>query len=213
MDPNRIEINVLLLTFAAVFAVELPFHLFIRALPFHPVLWVGAIRFMEIGLMLRILKSMGSGVGSIGLTGAGIRPGLYRGGIWSAGFGLLAGVAGLLLFLSGIDPGAGFKGAVAGSWQDFTLLLLVGGMISPVAEEILFRGVLYGFLRRWGVAPAVILSTLIFFLFHIPSGGSLQQVIGGLLFATAYEVEKNLWVPITIHMAANLAIFGISLIR
>jgi membrane protease YdiL (CAAX protease family) len=34
----------------------------------------------------------------------------------------------------------------------------------------------------------------------------------GILFAAAYEIEKNLIVPITIHCLGNLAIFSLSLI-
>jgi hypothetical protein len=37
-------------------------------------------------------------------------------------------------------------------------------------------------------------------------------VVGGVLFAAAYEKEKNLLVPVTIHCLGNLAIFSLSLI-
>ena len=37
-------------------------------------------------------------------------------------------------------------------------------------------------------------------------------MIGGILFAVAYEMEKNLLVPITIHVLGNLAIFTLALI-
>jgi hypothetical protein len=38
----------------------------------------------------------------------------------------------------------------------------------------------------------------------------VTQVVGGILFAAAYEIEKNLVVPITIHCLGNLAIFALS---
>jgi hypothetical protein len=37
-------------------------------------------------------------------------------------------------------------------------------------------------------------------------------MIGGILFAVAYELEKNLLVPIIIHVLGNLAIFVLALI-
>ena len=40
----------------------------------------------------------------------------------------------------------------------------------------------------------------------------VTQVVGGLLFAVAYEVEKNLMVPITIHILGNMALFTLSLV-
>ena len=97
--------------------------------------------------------------------------------------------------------------------RDNITVILVGAFIAPVAEEILFRGILYGFFRRWGMTTALVLSTLIFVFSHssrqtIPA----TQIIGGILFAVAYEKEKNLVVPIIIHVLGNLAIFVLALI-
>jgi len=90
------------------------------------------------------------------------------------------------------------------------IYLVIGGVIGPVAEEIFFRGILYGFFRRWGVYAAVALSTSLFVLPHL-TGDSLPftQIVGGIVFAAAYERENNLMVPITIHCLGNLAIFSI----
>jgi membrane protease YdiL (CAAX protease family) len=40
----------------------------------------------------------------------------------------------------------------------------------------------------------------------------LAQIIGGIVFALAYEASGNLLVPITIHVLGNLAIFTLSLL-
>jgi membrane protease YdiL (CAAX protease family) len=61
---------------------------------------------------------------------------------------------------------------------------------------------------------ALLLSTAVFVVAHaifhrIP----LPQIVGGILFAVAYEKEKNLMVPITIHVLGNLAIFAIAIIK
>lgn len=88
------------------------------------------------------------------------------------------------------------------------LFFLIGGAIAPVAEEVFFRGVIYGFFRRWGVIIALVTSTIIFVLAHaIFSRIPVTQTVGGILFALAYEIEGNLMVPITIHILGNLAIF------
>ncbi|MCG7851784.1 MAG: CPBP family intramembrane metalloprotease [Methanosarcinaceae archaeon] len=70
---------------------------------------------------------------------------------------------------------------------------MVGAGVAPIAEEIYFRGLVYGYLRRWGSVAAILGSTLLFVAVHpdlqnIP----FPQIIGGLLFAISYEVEKNL---------------------
>ena len=91
------------------------------------------------------------------------------------------------------------------------MFFILGGFFAPLAEEIFFRGILYGFFRKWGISTAIIVSTLLFVLPHT-SGHTLPitQIIGGILFAVSYEVEKNLLVPITIHSLGNLAIFTIA---
>jgi hypothetical protein len=47
---------------------------------------------------------------------------------------------------------------------------------------------------------------------HSIHGLPLTQIVGGLVFAAAYEVTRNLIVPMIIHVTGNLAIFGISLL-
>jgi hypothetical protein len=85
--------------------------------------------------------------------------------------------------------------------------------VAPIAEEVFFRGILYGFLRRWGVLLALILTTAIFVLAHpVFPGIPVTQMVGGIIFALAYEIEGNLMAPITIHVLGNMAIFTLSLI-
>jgi membrane protease YdiL (CAAX protease family) len=78
-----------------------------------------------------------------------------------------------------------------------------------VTEELFFRGILYGYFRRWGIFPALFLSTLFFVLLHPVKALAVTQTVGGVLFAAAYEIEGNLLVPITIHVLGNLAIFSL----
>ena len=60
---------------------------------------------------------------------------------------------------------------------------------------------------------ALIISTLMFVLAHsVGAGFPVTQVIGGILFAVAYEVEGNLMVPITIHVLGNSALFTLAFI-
>ena len=90
------------------------------------------------------------------------------------------------------------------------LLFLVGGFIGPVAEELFFRGLIYGYLRRWGVWPALVLSTSVFALLHAGAGGvPIVPMVGALVFALSYEIEKKLLVPITIHVLGNVTLFSL----
>jgi len=88
----------------------------------------------------------------------------------------------------------------------------VGGFIAPVAEELCFRGILYTYFRRWGIILALVASTIIFVVLHATHGLPVTQIVGGIVFAVAYEISHNLMVPITIHALGNLAIFSLSLL-
>ena len=93
------------------------------------------------------------------------------------------------------------------------LLFLVGGLIGPIAEELFFRGIVYGFFRRWGKVAAILSSTFLFVIAH-PALPAIPviQITGGLLFAVAYEMEGTLMVPLSIHILGNMAIYTISLL-
>ena len=83
-------------------------------------------------------------------------------------------------------------------------------ILIPLGSFVLYNGVVK---QRWGVIVALVLSTLIFVLCHpIGHGIPVTRLVGGLLFALAYEFGGSLIVPITIHTLGNLAIFTLSLI-
>jgi len=139
--------------------------------------------------------------------------GFMRGLIWSACFAIAAGILFIILIAIGVNALDFLHGSIPSSWQHIVGFLLVGGVIGPIAEEVFFRGVIYGFFRQWGAVIAIILSTLIFVITH-PIGGSIPvtQLVGGIVFALAYEKEQNLMVPITIHCLGNLAIFSLTIL-
>ena len=140
-----------------------------------------------------------------------VSDGLKKGLIWSAGFGVASVVTlGILYFLN-LNLLKTFNSPSPSSISGLILLLIVGGFFSPIAEEIFFRGIVYSFLRRWGKILAILGSAILFSLVHAAiTGVSFTQIIGSLVFAAAYEVEKNLIVPITIHVLGNMAIFALS---
>jgi len=83
-------------------------------------------------------------------------------------------------------------------------------LIGPIAEELLFRGILYGFLRQtFGVPLSVMVSAVVFAIMH----GTLAapQLAGGIVFAVAYEFSRKLWIPVGLHIGANSAVIVITL--
>ena len=171
---------------------------------------LGAARLLEAVLIVLIVLNREKGLASIGFALSGMFSGLKRGLVWSAGFGIIVLLVSAALFAAGINPLTLIHTRLPAGRNEIILFFLIGGMISPVAEEIFFRGIIYRFFRRWGVFAAVAISTLAFVLAHpAGSGFPLPQITGGILFAMAYEKEGNLMVPITIHILGNMAIFSL----
>ena len=211
MRQNTFNLQVLFSASFILLTVELLASVLISRTGLHPLLVIGMARTVQAASFLIIIRMWGGGLASIGLAKPGIATGLKKGLIWSAGFGLCAAAFLAVLYLLNINLQNIFTGPAPGSIEGLVLLFVVGGLISPVAEEIFFRGIVYGFLRRWSFVLAILGSTVAFSLAHgVTSGVSFIQVVGGLVFAVAYEVEKNLLVPITIHVLGNIAIFILS---
>jgi hypothetical protein len=211
VETKQIQVRTLLASIAAVALVEAGAVLSKSASS--PLLRLGAARLIELGLIVWIVHVVEGSLTFIGLNQVRWIAGLRRGLLWSAGFGVLSGIALTILFLAEISPLTFIRTALPKSSADLLFFFLVGGIVAPVAEEVFFRGVLYGFLRRWGIGVAIVLSTVAFAFAHgLGHGLPMTQVVGGILFAAAYEIEKNLVVPITIHCLGNMAIFSLSLI-
>jgi len=197
---------------AAVLAVELAARGVISNTLHQPMLILGCARLLQILLIILIVLFWGSGLSSVGLARSSLVTGIKKGLIWSLGFGVVAGLVFVVLFAAGINVLTAIQARLPTQFTNVILYFLVGAFIGPVAEELFFRGLLYGFLRRWGVVVAVILSALLFVLPHaIHQRIPITQVVGGIVFAVAYEVEGSLMVPIIIHVLGNMAIFSISL--
>jgi uncharacterized protein len=209
METKAVSTVTLLLCLSAVLGAEW-FAGF--AFPNASVNVIGMTRGAQMLLMLLIVQAFGGGLVSIGLGFSGWFYGFQRGLIWSLAFGAAAFLLFLLLLAAGVNALDWIRAPMPPNVQDIVRLIFIGGILAPVAEEIFFRGVLYGFLRRWGVATALVTTTLLFVLSHsLDQGIPFAQVVGGLVFAVAYEREGNLIVPITIHVSGNTAIFMLSI--
>jgi len=97
-------------------------------------------------------------------------------------------------------------------WLHGVLGVLLMLVLAPILEEIVFRGLIYRMLReRWGIVVSVVISALFFSLVH--HGLLLSpQLVGGVIFAIAYEWSRSLWVSIGLHMGANSAVYVLTVI-
>jgi uncharacterized protein len=211
MEANKITLTTLAISIAAVFAMETVFRLAISGQAGSHLPVLGITRCMEALSLLYIAHRFEENPNAIGLSRSKMLPGLVRGLIWSVCFGLAAGFLFLVLFAVGINPLKLVRTPLPSAPRQIFIFFLVGGVIGPIWEEIFFRGIIFGFFRRWGLYAAILISTALFVLphydgHHLP----LTQIVGGIMFAIAYEREKNLMVPVSIHCLGNMAIFSLS---
>lgn len=98
------------------------------------------------------------------------------------------------------------------SGQPVGLMILVVGIIGPICEELMFRGIVFHRLKDW-VKPqaAIVISALLFGIYH---GNVIQFFYAtcmGVMLAIIYDKTGTLWISIVAHIAANLwSLFGSS---
>ena len=84
------------------------------------------------------------------------------------------------------------------------LIILAAVVVAPVVEETLFRGFIYGVLKRYTDAPfAALLSGLFFAIIHMHTGSLLPLWVLALFFCAAYEFTGCLLAPMILHALFN----------
>lgn len=86
---------------------------------------------------------------------------------------------------------------------DLALFFVAASIVAPIAEELLFRGVLFSGLRqRTGFIAAALLSAAAFMAVHETSAWP-QVFLLGFALALAYERTRTLWSSIATHAVVN----------
>lgn len=141
------------------------------------------------------------------------------------------GIAGYAVFLTGILAvgvilGSMFGGAVAlaqtteeiigsaGSTVEIVLYLVLVSVLAPLAEETIFRGYVYGGLRRFLPArQAIILGGLVFAAVHLNADALLVITAIGALLCYLYERTRSLVPGIVAHALHNGLVLLIMLLQ
>ena len=211
MASRPISVNTVLATVVLAVGIEWLAWMVVRYFPVQPLAAMGIFRLVQIFAIAGAVIYFEKGLASVGWSPSTWARGLRTGAIWSMAFGLAAAAAMLVVYWFGRNPFQMIQAPLPAAPAALGLLFIVGGLIAPVAEELCFRGIIYSFFRRWGISVALVASTTVFVLLHSFNGIPVTQVVGGVVFALAYETSHNLMVPITIHITGNLAIFCLSL--
>lgn len=128
--------------------------------------------------------------------------------------GLLIGVKGVLALIASEHPGLvpvqiashqfGPPAPELFTGWGLSLTLLTAGVVAALAEELVYRGVVFGWLRqRFGILTAVAVSAVVFALVHPPAAMPFAFA-AGLLLAWLYHRSNSLWPGIALHGINNI---------
>jgi membrane protease YdiL (CAAX protease family) len=94
--------------------------------------------------------------------------------------------------------------AAALRW-DGIAMLCIAGLVAPVVEELVFRGLLYrAWERQWGWAASMLATSAVFAAYHpVP----FAAFIGSVIFVLVLRRTGSLWAPIIVHATGNLALW------
>lgn len=94
------------------------------------------------------------------------------------------------------------------SLPDLVLLVIAGAIAAPIAEEFLFRGLLYPYLRaRKKLWVAVLISSVVFAVAHFVPVLVPVLIVFGIAEALVVERYKSIYPAIALHALNNGALF------
>uniref|UniRef100_UPI004055F68F HAD hydrolase-like protein n=1 Tax=Acetatifactor sp. TaxID=1872090 RepID=UPI004055F68F len=132
--------------------------------------------------------------------------------LFAAAAGAVVGLN-LLFGLTGLVQQSEAYQAVAEAQYSasFVVGLICYGLITPIAEELLFRGTVYHYLRRFTkVGVAIAASALLFGLYHMNGVQGAYAFLVGCLMAYGYEYFGSFKIPLIIHVLANVLAYCLS---
>ncbi|MEE8046683.1 MAG: CPBP family intramembrane glutamic endopeptidase [Dehalococcoidia bacterium] len=136
----------------------------------------------------------------------GLKPYLFAVGIWLVGLSVLVLWVQVLVWLD-IDlllPPDTAQRAIDEAGGSIVVTIVLVGILGPIAEEIFFRGfVLPGLVKRFGVGRSLLLSSLVFGLFHIDPGAIVPTFALGLALGWVYLKTGSIWPAMFAHGLHN----------
>lgn len=124
----------------------------------------------------------------------------------SQGVNLLINLMGL------VDKSDAYQNVAKDQYSAYFLVGIIGyGIISPIAEELLFRGIIYNYLKRFlSFKLAMFLTAAVFGVYHMNEVQGVYGFLMGLLIVYAYEYFGSFLAPVGIHMAANILSYSLA---
>ncbi len=92
-------------------------------------------------------------------------------------------------------------------YDNILLTAILSGIIGPILEELLFRGIVFERLKKFNsLNTSILLSSIIFGLFHNNIIQILYAFVIGYIITILYVKTNNLGSAIIFHISANLSV-------
>lgn len=89
--------------------------------------------------------------------------------------------------------------------SNIAVTLLSTGILGPIIEELMFRGIIYNELKsKYSNMKSILITTIFFAIIHINIIQILYALIIGFILIFVYEKYNNIKAPIILHMASNI---------
>lgn len=101
-------------------------------------------------------------------------------------------------------PNGGFAQVFGAGWAGLALSIALVVIIAPIAEEMVFRGIILGALgARWGALTGLLGSALIFALYHLTPWQIVPIFILGMACGWLTQHRGSLWPAVSLHVLYN----------
>jgi len=114
--------------------------------------------------------------------------------------------------ISGIglaDSSAAFQQTANAQFSAPLLLgLLCYGLVTPIVEELLFRGVVFTTGKKlYSFEKAAIISTILFAVYHMNAVQGLYAILMGALVCYFYDYFGSFLWPVLVHVLSNILVY------
>lgn len=166
-----------------------------------------------LAIFIKIIKASFADLGLNTFKPTTLFTGLTGGVFLFAVTGLLGTLISSIL---GTPSPQSFAMAVTGAdsiWK-YVLLFMLGGLLAPFQEEVIFRGLIYPPLRDdYGKWKGILLTGTFFAAMHFDTMRFIPLLAGGIVLTWLYEQTDSLWTSIIAHATWNMLMIVLIIVQ
>lgn len=167
----------------------------------------------SLGFLSLLLKFYGTGWDRLGLRPVSLKKLWVVPPAFLVYFLISGSILALMAWLApglNLDQAQDLGFGTTSSLPELGIMFVALVLITPLTEEMLFRGfMLAGFKKRLPVGAAIVLSSLLFGAAHFQLNIGLDTFGLALVLGWLYNRSGNLWPSVALHMVKNLIAFAI----